>query len=109
MELKQLQDQITGIFLTDLKSYKVHVSDDYLVLKISEELGEFVQSYIVHKKMCRPEKYVSTDESKKLMAKELADVVGLVFAISTELQIDLEEALTKKWITKEWVKRKSAS
>ena len=106
MELKPLQDQITNIFLTDLKKYKVHVNDDYLVLKISEELGEFVQSYIIHKQMCRPEKYVSTDESKKMMAKELADVVGLVFAISTQFNIDLEEALTKKWITKEWVKKK---
>ncbi len=106
MELKQLQEQITKIFLSNLKRDKIDVSDDYLILKITEELGEFVQSYIVHKKKCRPEKCLSSDESKKEMAKELSDVIGLAFVISTILKIDIEEALIKKWITKEWVKKK---
>ena len=106
MEFKQLQDQISEIFLSNLKRDKIEVSDDYLMLKINEELGEFVQSYIVHKKRCRPEKYLSSDESKKEMAKELSDVIGLAFAISTVLKIDLEEALIKKWITREWIKKR---
>jgi len=106
MELKQLQEQITKIFLSNLKRDKIDVSDDYLILKITEELGEFVQSYIVHKKKCRPEKCLSSDESKQEMAKELSDVIGLAFVISTILKIDIEEALIKKWITKEWVKKK---
>jgi NTP pyrophosphatase (non-canonical NTP hydrolase) len=106
MELKQLQDQITKIFLSNLERDKIDVSDEYLMLKINEELGEFVQSYIVYKKKCRPEKFLSPDESKKQMAKELSDVVGLTFVISTIFKIDLEEALIKKWITREWVKKK---
>jgi NTP pyrophosphatase (non-canonical NTP hydrolase) len=39
------------------------------------------------------------------MAKELSDVIGLVFVISTVLKIDIEEALIKKWITREWLKK----
>jgi len=106
MEFKQLQEEITKIFLSNLKRDNIDVSDDYLILKITEELGEFIQSYIVYKKMCRPEKYLSLEESKKELAKELSDVIGLAFAISTTLNIDLEEALIKKWITREWVKKK---
>jgi NTP pyrophosphatase (non-canonical NTP hydrolase) len=107
MELKQLQEQITKIFLSNLERDKIEVSDDYLMLKINEELGEFVQSYIIHKKKCRPEKFLSPDESKKEMAKELSDVIGLALVISTQFNINLEEALIKKWITREWVKTKT--
>ena len=106
MECVQLQDQITKIFLANLKRDKIKVDKEYLILKITEELGEFVQSYLVHKKKCRPKKYLSQDKSKKEMAKELADVLALVFVISKRLDIDLEEALTKKWITREWIKDK---
>jgi NTP pyrophosphatase (non-canonical NTP hydrolase) len=48
---------------------------------------------------------LSNEESKKEMAKELSDVIGLVFAISSVFEIDIEEALVKKWITKEWIKK----
>ncbi len=106
MELKQLQDKITEIFLSNSKRDRIDVNDDYLMLKITEELGEFVQSYIVHKRKCRPEKFLSPDESKKEMAKELSDVIGLALVISNILEIDLEEALIKKWITREWIKKK---
>jgi len=93
MEFKQLQDQITKIFLANLKRDKIKVSDNYLMLKISEELGEFIQSYIIHKKVCRPGKCLSLKKSKKEMAKELSDVIGLAFVISTVFKIDLEEAI----------------
>jgi NTP pyrophosphatase (non-canonical NTP hydrolase) len=106
MELKQMQDEITKIFLANLKRDSINLSDDYLILKIGEEIGEFIQSYIIHKKMCRPEKYLSAEESKIGLAKELADIAGMAFVISKVLKIDLEEALTKKWITREWLKKK---
>jgi NTP pyrophosphatase (non-canonical NTP hydrolase) len=33
-------------------------------------------------------------------------VIGLVFSIATVMGIDLEQAIIKKWISKERVKRK---
>ena len=104
MEIKELQEKVTKIFLSNLDRDKIDNSDNYLILKINEELGEFVQSYIIHKKMCRPEKYLPDEESKREMAKELSDVLGLVFVIATQFNIDVEEALVKKWVTKEWIK-----
>ena len=106
METKQLQDKISKIFLDNAKRDNIKISDDYLILKLTEELGEFVQSYIVHKKRCRPEKYLSPQESKKELSKELSDVLCLIFAISEKLNIDIEEALVKKFVTKEWLKKK---
>jgi NTP pyrophosphatase (non-canonical NTP hydrolase) len=46
---------------------------------------------------------LSEEESKKEMSKELADVIGLAFVIASKLDINLEEALIKKWISKEWI------
>ncbi len=106
MELEKLKEEVTKIFLNNLKRDNIEIDDDYLVLKLSEELGEFIQSYLIHKKKCRPEKYLSLEDSKKQAAKELADVMGLIFVIASEFDINLEEAITKKWITREWVKKK---
>ena len=104
MELKQLQDKTSKVFLNNLKRDNIKASEDYLILKLTEELGEFVQSYLVHKKRCRPIKYISAQKSKRDLSKELADVLGLVFAIAKISKIDIEEALIKKWITREWIK-----
>ena len=92
--------------MANLERDKIEISDDYLILKISEEIGEFIQSYNIYKKKCRPEKYLSPDQSKKELAKELADLIGLVFVTSTILKIDLEEAVVKKWVTREWIKKR---
>jgi NTP pyrophosphatase (non-canonical NTP hydrolase) len=105
MEIKELQKQASKIFLDNLKRDKIKNSEDYLILKLTEELGEFVQSFLVHKKRCRPAKYLSPKKSKKELSKELSDVLGLVLVIAKKLDIDVEEALVKKWITREWLKK----
>ncbi len=107
MEIKQLQKKASKVFLDNLKRDNIEVSDDYLLLKLSEEFGEFIQSYLVYKKRCRPAKYLSPQISKKELSKELSDVLGLILVIANELKIDVEEALIKKWITREWIKNKN--
>ncbi len=105
MELKQLQKQAAKIFLKNLKRDHIKLSPDYLLLKLTEELGEFVQSALVHEKRCRPAKYLECKMSKREMSKELSDVLGLVLVIAETQKIDVEEALVKKWITREWIKK----
>jgi len=103
MKIIELQNKASKVFLDNLKRDDIKVNDDYLIHKLSEELGEFVQSYLVYKKRCRPEKYLTVKESKRELSKELSDVLGLVLVIAKEMHIDLEEALVKKWITREWI------
>ena len=105
MEFKELQDKASKIFLDNLVRDNIKDDQDYLVMKLTEELGEFVQSFLVHKKRCRPAKYLPEQQSKKEMSKELADVLGIIFVIAKTFDIDVEEALTKKWITGEWIKK----
>jgi len=105
MEIKELQNKVFKVAVNNSKRDSIKMDDDYLMLKLTEELGEFTQAYIVHKKRCRPEKYLSVQKSKKELAKELSDVLGLVLVIAKTLNIDIEEALIKKWITREWIKK----
>ena len=103
MELAALQKQIPKIFSLYLGRHGIKMDDDYVMLKIGEELGELIQAYLIHKKRCRKVKLVSPAESKKELAKELSDVFCLALVIAEQLNIDLEEAVTKKWITREWI------
>jgi NTP pyrophosphatase (non-canonical NTP hydrolase) len=105
MEIKQLQKQASEVFLDNLKRDKIKLSEDYLLLKLTEELGEFIQSSLLHDKRCRPEKYLEENVSKKEMSKELADLLGLILVIAETQDINVEEALVKKWITREWLKK----
>jgi NTP pyrophosphatase (non-canonical NTP hydrolase) len=105
MEINQLQKKATKVFLNNLKRDNIEISDDYLLLKLTEELGEFIQSYLVHQKRCRPAKFLPSKTSKKEISKELADVLGLILVIAETQKIDIEEALIKKWITREWLKK----
>lgn len=104
MEIKQLQKKASKVFLDNLERDNIKVSDDYLLLKLTEELGELTQLYLVHKKRCRPAKYLTPQASKRELSKELSDVLGLILVIAEKLEIDIEEALVKKWITREWIK-----
>ena len=105
MDLKQLQQKASRVFINNLKKDNINLTEDYLILKLTEELGEFVQSYLIHKKMSRSVKFVSKRESKKELAKELSDVLGLVLVIAKTINVDLEKSLVKKWITQEWLKK----
>ena len=105
MEIKQLQEKASKVFLNNLQRDEIEASQEYLIMKLTEELGEFVQSFLVHKKRCRPAKYMSANKSKREISKELADVLGIILVIAKSMKIDIEEALIKKWITREWIKK----
>lgn len=105
MKFKDLENEVIQNALRYGKEYDVEIDEDFALLKLYEEVGEFAQAVLIHRKKSRPEKHVSTDISKKEMAKELADIVGMAMVNAHLLGIDLEEAIDKKWISKEWLKK----
>jgi len=100
MDFKKLQTKVVRNALDYGKKYNVKIDEDFALLKLSEEVGELAQAILIHRKKCRPEKYVAEDVSKNEVAKELADVVGIAIVNAHLLGIDLEEAIDKKWINK---------
>ncbi len=105
MEFKKLQDKIVQNAMNYGKKYNVQIDEDFALLKLYEEVGELAQAVLIHRKKSRPEKHVSEEASKKEIAKELADIIGMTIVNAHLLGINLEEAIDKKWIDKEWLKK----
>ena len=100
MEFKELSKKVVENAVSYGEKYHVDIDEDFALIKLFEEVGEFAQAVLIHRKKSRPEKHVDEETSKNELAKELADVVGMVMVNAHLLGIDLEEALDKKWITK---------
>ncbi len=80
------------------KEYQVSIDKTWALLKLTEEVGEFMQSVLVHERKSRPSKFLPPEQSKEEVGKELADVVGMAIICASHYDIDLEDALKKKWI-----------
>ena len=105
MEFKEIQEEIIKTMGDYGKEYNIKIDEDFVLLKLYEELGEFSQAVLISKRKSKPGKYVSEEVSKKEIAKELADVFGTIIVNAHLLNIDLEDAVIKKWITREWIKK----
>ena len=101
MDFKELQKKVVNNAINYGKKCNVKIDEDFALLKLYEEVGEFAQAVLIHRKKCRPEKYVTEEKSKEELGKELADVLGMVIVNAYLLDIDLEKAIDKKWINKE--------
>lgn len=100
MDFNELQKKVVQNAVDYGVKYNVVIDEDFALLKLVEELGEFSQAVLIQRKKSRPEKFLPAEESKQEVAKELADVVGMAIVSAHVFGIDLEEALNKKWLHK---------
>ena len=100
MDFKDVQKYAMKNALRYGQAHGVAIDKDFSVLKLYEEVGELAQAVLIHNKKSRPEKFVSVEESKNMIAQELADVVGMCLVNAELFDIDLEEAIDKKWLAK---------
>jgi NTP pyrophosphatase (non-canonical NTP hydrolase) len=83
------------------KDHNISIDQDFALLKLYEEVGEFAQAVLIHRKKSRPEKHRTEEESQQMVADELADIIGLAVMNANLFGIDLEEALERKWL--KWI------
>ena len=100
MTFEELQKGILKVAELYSERFGVTIDQDFTLLKLVEEVGEYSQAVLVHRKKSKPEKHVSENESKKLIANELADIIGLAIMNANLFGIDLENAIKEKWLTK---------
>ena len=97
MELIDIQQKILEKAKGYTKQYNIELTPDFVLIKLYEEVGELSQAYLVHQKKSRPTKYQDSSQVKESLSQELADVLGMSMTLAALLDIDLEEALNKKW------------
>ena len=100
MTFEEMQSGILKVAETYSERFNVKIDHDFAVLKLFEEVGEYAQAVIVHKKKSKPKKYVSEEEVKKNLGEELADIIGMAIINADLFDIDIQKAINEKWLKK---------
>jgi len=78
---------------------EIKVDKDYYPFKLTEELGECIQTYLMLTDRGR-QKGKSKEEIKELFEEELSDVFCFLILFAEDQGIDLEKAIQKKWFSR---------
>lgn len=98
MRFADLCEKVLEVYDRYAEDNGIKVNDDYAVLKLVEEVGEFAQAVIIKKGMCRTEKRVPPAESRRNVGAELSDILGLTILCADRMGVDLESAIAEKWL-----------
>lgn len=91
MELRAAQTEVEAISRAYARIHGIDRTDDWLLLKLGEEIGELTQAHLAQTGRSRR----SATEAD--VADELADVLAHVLLIAERRGVDLSSALESKW------------
>lgn len=94
--LASLQSRVERISRQYETAFGIEPGNDWIVLKLQEELGELTQAYLA--KTRRSRHRLEGAEGQEALARELADVLGFTLALAERMGIDAEAALKAKWL-----------
>ena len=97
MEINILIEQLETISLRYAREFDIERTPDWFLLKLTEELGELMQSYLKFVGQARTMEDGS-ELLKRDLEDELADVIGMALLIAKNQKIDIEEAIARKWL-----------
>ena len=97
MNIKELTKEVEDISKMYSKRFKISRDGDWFILKLQEELGELIQSYLMMIRKGR-NKGKSAEEIKDNFRKEVADVFSHVLILAKFYDIDLEKEVEEKWL-----------
>jgi NTP pyrophosphatase (non-canonical NTP hydrolase) len=101
MDFHELQARVLQHARDYSAKYGVAIDADFALLKLCEEVGELAQAVLIARGRARPDKCRSPQEAKTAIAYELADIVGMAIVAADLLGIDLEQAMSLKWLQKD--------
>ncbi len=97
MDVKQLATEVEQV--SQIYAEKFHIERDatWFVLKLQEEVGELVQSYLMLSGRART-KGKTAEEIQAEFSKEVADVFCQTLLLAKFYDIDLEKEIEEKWL-----------
>ena len=97
MKVSHLIDDLEEISQAYAAKFGIDRTPDWFIMKLTEELGELVQSYLKYAGQARTGGE-SKSKLKQDLEDELADVVGMALLTAKSQNIDLEDAFKRKWL-----------
>ncbi|GAB3104245.1 pyrophosphatase [Isoptericola nanjingensis] len=96
MELTELGDEVEIISRVYERRFGVARTDDWLVLKLHEEVGELTQAYLARSGRSR-DRGEGDGEVDAAFRAELADVLAQLLLVARRFDVDLEAEIERKW------------
>lgn len=97
MDITKIAKQIEEVSLAYAKKFKIKRDADWFMMKLQEEMGELMQSYLMMTERAR-KKGLNQKELRAKFAEEMADVFSHIILLAEHEGIDLEEVVNKKWL-----------
>lgn len=96
MDLADLTTAAETVSRSYAGRHAIDRTDDWLVLKLNEEVGELTQAYLAR---CGQSRRTSTEEDLDARFRaELADVLAQVLLIAARFGVDLQQEVADKWL-----------
>ena len=96
MDLNKLSDEVEIISRVYARVHGVERTDDWLVLKLHEEVGELTQAYLNVSGRSRDRGW-SDEETREAFRGEIADALAQLLLVARRFDVDLTEELERKW------------
>jgi NTP pyrophosphatase (non-canonical NTP hydrolase) len=97
VDLDELCDRVERVAQGYSRRFGVEQDDDWHILKLTEEVGELTQAYLMRVGKAR-DKGLSDAEIEANFAGEVADVIGQALLIARRFGVDVVPALERKWL-----------
>ena len=97
MDINRLTADVEAVSLSYAQQFDIERTADYFMLKLTEEVGEMTQSYLKYQGQAR-ERTATKATLRAEFEDELADVLGTVLLVAKHHDIDIEQAITRKWL-----------
>ncbi len=97
MQIDELSDEVESVSAIYAKRHDIDRTDDWLLLKLNEEIGELTQAYLARAGQTR-DKGRTVAEREDDFRGELADVLAHVLLIARRFDVDLAGEVDRKWL-----------
>jgi NTP pyrophosphatase (non-canonical NTP hydrolase) len=97
MDLTKVSKAVSVVSDNYAKKFGIVRDRNWYVLKLQEEMGELIQSYLMMIGNAR-QKNKTEVEIKAEFHKEMADVFCHVLLLAKEFDVDLEKEVSEKWL-----------
>jgi NTP pyrophosphatase (non-canonical NTP hydrolase) len=97
MDIKKLQEEVEKTSLAYTKKFNIQRDSDWYILKLQEELGELIQSYLMMIGQARKKSKIQIELDEDFR-KEVADVFAHILLLAKHHSVDLEKEVKNKWL-----------
>jgi NTP pyrophosphatase (non-canonical NTP hydrolase) len=99
MQISQLSDLVELVSQRYAEKYGIDRDKNWFVLKLQEEMGELIQSYLMMIGQAR-DKGKAQEEIEAEFKKEVADVFCHTLLLAKHFDVDLIEMIDEKWLSR---------